>query len=128
MVRWSLKSRPPVKAILGPAGSSTSGFARRLAARKTRLSVMAAGRGRGVTRGPGGRRPRGAGVALELIGGLVAHELEGIATLDKRHAFGDEPLKLDGADFGAVLFALAAALCLLVIVECALDPLDGAME
>src|SRR5215831_10061468 len=37
-----LKSRPPVKATLGPAGSSTSVSARRLAARKSRLSTIAA--------------------------------------------------------------------------------------
>jgi hypothetical protein len=35
--RWSLKSRPPVTAILGPAGTSTSLSARHLAARKSRL-------------------------------------------------------------------------------------------
>src|SRR6202035_1753049 len=40
--RWSLKSSPPVKAILGPAGMSGSFSTRRLAARKSRLSIMVA--------------------------------------------------------------------------------------
>ena len=34
--RWSLKSRPPVSAIFGPAGTMTSVSARRLAAMKSR--------------------------------------------------------------------------------------------
>ena len=40
----------------------------------------------------------------------------------------DQGLQLDGFDLAAVLFALQALLCLLVIVEFAFDPLDGAVE
>ena len=39
---WSLKSRPPVTAIFGPAGTMTSVSARRLAAMKSRESISAA--------------------------------------------------------------------------------------
>ncbi len=42
MRAWSLKSGPPVKAILVPAGRTASVSARRLAARKSRLSIIAA--------------------------------------------------------------------------------------
>jgi hypothetical protein len=50
--RWSLKSSPPVRAIFGPAGSSTSVSARRLAARKSRLSIIAEVSARWFTRDP----------------------------------------------------------------------------
>ena len=40
MSLWSALS-PPEKAIFGPAGMSTALSARRLAARKSRLSIMA---------------------------------------------------------------------------------------
>jgi hypothetical protein len=63
-------------------------------------------------------------VALEVLAGLVAHQLEGVAALDERLSFGDEPLQLDGLDLGAVLLALAAALRLLVVVELARDAED----
>ena len=39
---WSLQSTPPAKAMRTPAGSSGSVSARRLAARKSRLSIIAA--------------------------------------------------------------------------------------
>ena len=51
-----------------------------------------------------------------------------VAPLDQRHALGGEALEFDRADLGAVLFALAALLRLLVVVEFALDPLGGAVE
>ena len=68
------------------------------------------------------------GVALELLGGLVAHQLEGVATFDQRLPFGCQSLQLDGLDLGAVLFPLRALLRQLVVVEFALDPIDGAVE
>ena len=40
----------------------------------------------------------------------------------------DQGLQLDGFDLAAILFALKALLCLLVIVQFALDPLDSAVE
>ena len=51
-----------------------------------------------------------------------------VAALDQRHALGGEALQFDRADLGAILFALAAPLRLLVVVELALDPLVGAVE
>ena len=68
------------------------------------------------------------GVALELVGGLVAEELHAVPALDQRLALCREALQFDRADFGAVLFLLAALLRLLVVVEFALDPADGAVE
>ena len=68
------------------------------------------------------------GVALELVGGLVAEELHAVAALDQRLPLGGEAFQFDRADFGAVLFLLAALLRLLVVVEFALDPADGAVE
>jgi hypothetical protein len=65
---------------------------------------------------------------LEVLAGLVAHQLESIAALDECLPFGDQPLQLDGLDLGAVLFALAAPLRLLVIVELSGDAVGGAME
>ncbi len=49
MARWSLQSVPPVKAIFAPGGSSTSVSARRLAAMKSRLSIIDAVRARWLT-------------------------------------------------------------------------------
>jgi hypothetical protein len=68
------------------------------------------------------------GVALELLGGLVAEEVHAVPALDQRLAFGGEAFEFDRADFGAVLFPLAALLHLLVVIELALDPLSGAVE
>ena len=59
---------------------------------------------------------------------MVAKELHAVAALDQRLPFGDEALELDRADFGAVLFLLAAPLRLLIVVELALDAGDGAVE
>jgi len=65
---------------------------------------------------------------LELDGGLVAEELHRVAAFDRALPFGREALQFDRADFGAVLFFLRALLRLLVGVELALDPTDGAVE
>ena len=117
-----------MKAIFGPAGSSTSVSARRLAARKSRLSIIAAVRARWLTIDPL-RGCQGDPVwRCEVFGGLVAEEFHAVATLDQCQALGREALQFDRADFGAVLFALAALLRLLVVVEFAFDPLDGAVE
>ena len=67
-------------------------------------------------------------MALELFGGLVPEELHAVPALDQRHPLGGEALEFDRADFGAVLFFLAASLRLLVVVEFALDAGDGAVE
>ena len=60
-----------------------------------------------------------------VLGGLVAHQLERVAALDQGLPFGGEALQFDRLDLRAVLFALAAALRLLVVVELALDPAGG---
>jgi hypothetical protein len=65
---------------------------------------------------------------LELIGGLVAHQLEGVASLDQRLALRRQAFQLDGLDLTAILFPLRALLRQLVVVEFALDPVDGAVE
>ena len=67
-------------------------------------------------------------LALELVGGLVAHQLEGVAAFDQGLALGEQSLQFDGFDLAAILLALACALRLLVVVEFALDPVDGAVE
>ena len=76
----------------------------------------------------GARAPGGAGRDLEQLGGVVAHEFEGVAALDEADALGDEALELDRLDLGAVLLGLAAALRLLVGVELALDAVGLAVE
>ena len=67
-------------------------------------------------------------MALELFGGLVAEEFHAVPAFDQRLPLGREALQFDRADFGAVLFLLAAPLRLLVVVEFAFDPADGAVE
>ena len=74
------------------------------------------------------REPGLADVALVVLGGLVAHELEGGLALDESHALGDLALEFDRFHLAAVLFPLRALLGLLVIVELACDPFGGAME
>ena len=88
--------------------------ARRLAARKSRLSITAAVSARWFTFDPARGRHAGSGVRLEQVGGLVAHDLEGVASLDQRQPFGQQPLQLDRTDLRAVLVLLAPALRLLV--------------
>ncbi len=67
-------------------------------------------------------------MALEVLAGLVAHQLEGVAALDERLPLGNQALEFDGLDLGAILLALAPALCLLVVVELAGDAVGGAVE
>jgi hypothetical protein len=67
-------------------------------------------------------------VALELVGGLVAKELHAVPALDERLPLCRHALEFDRADFRTVLFLLAAALRLLVVVEFAFDPASGAVE
>lgn len=67
-------------------------------------------------------------MALEVLGGLVAHQFEGVTAFDQRLALSGKPLQLDGLHLGAVLFPLAPPLRLLVVVEFAFDPAGGAME
>ena len=64
----------------------------------------------------------------EQLGRGIAHELHAVATLDQRHAFSDELLERDGADFRSILLALACPLRGLVPVQLLLDPVDPAME
>ena len=117
-----------MKAILGPAGSSTSVSARRLAARKSRLSIIAEVSVRWLTIDPERGRQAEPVWTLEVLGGLVAKELHAVAALDQRHALGGEALQFDRADLRAVLFLLTAPLRLLVVVEFALDAIYGAVE
>ena len=77
---------------------------------------------------PVARPPGRMGVVLELVGGLVAHQLEGVAAFDQRLAFRRQAFQFDGFDLAAVLFPLRALLRQLVVVEFAFDPVDGAME
>ena len=53
---------------------------------------------------------------------------KGVAALDHSHAFGDQPLELDRADFRAVLLGLAALLLVLVAIELASNLRRGAVE
>ena len=61
--------------------------------------------------------PGRAGLGLVAFGGEVADLLEGFAALDEALALGDEAFEFDRADFGAVLFLLAALLPVFVVVE-----------
>jgi hypothetical protein len=63
-----------------------------------------------------------------VFGGLVAHQLEGVAALDQGLPLGRQAFQLDGLHFAAVLFALAAALRLFIVVQLALDPDGGPVE
>ena len=67
-------------------------------------------------------------MALIMFGGLVAHQLEGVAAFDQALALGRKALQLDGLHFATVLFALAAALRLFIVVQLALDPVGGPVE
>ena len=49
-------------------------------------------------------------MALEVLGGLIAHQLEGVATLDHGLSFGGETFEVHRLHLRAILFALAAAL------------------
>ena len=74
------------------------------------------------------RAPGRAGVLLVAVGSLVAHQFGGVSAFDQGLALGGEILELDRLDLGAVLFALEAALGLLVVVQLPLDPQYGAVE
>jgi hypothetical protein len=67
-------------------------------------------------------------MALEEVGGVVAEEFHGVAPFDEGQALCQQALKLDRADFRAVLLLLAALLGALIVVEFALHPASGAME
>ena len=41
-----------------------------------------------------------------MLGGLVAHQFEGVAAFDQGLALGEEALQFDGFDLAAILFAL----------------------
>ena len=68
------------------------------------------------------------GVALEVLGGLVAHQFEGVAPFEKGLALCRQAFEFDRLDLRAILFALEAPLGDLVVVEFAFDPVGGAME
>ena len=68
------------------------------------------------------------GVTLEMLGGLVAHQFEGVAAFKQRLTLGDEALELDRLDLGSILFALQPLLAKLVFIELAFDPIGRAME
>jgi hypothetical protein len=67
-------------------------------------------------------------VAFELFGGEIAEEFHAVAAFYERQALGDQALKLDRADFRAVLLFLAALLSDLIAVELALHPIGGAVK
>ncbi len=74
------------------------------------------------------RAPGRAGVVFEQLGSVLPEKLEGVAPLDQGQPLGDQAFQLDGADFRAVLFLLAAALPVLVAVELALYAVHRAVE
>jgi hypothetical protein len=49
------------------------------------------------------------GVAFELVGGLVAHQLEGVASLDQRLPFGRQALQFDKSCNKAAPFSSPSA-------------------
>ena len=67
-------------------------------------------------------------MGLVEVARSLGDEFERVAALQEREALGDVPLQLDRFHLGAVILALLALLRLLVVVELALDPLDGAVE
>ena len=117
-----------MKAIFGSGGEQHLGLGAALGGEE--VSAVDHGRGqRAVVDHRSAARPPGrARVALELFGGLVAEEFKAVPAFDQRHSLGGEAFEFDRADFGAVLFFLAAPLRLLVVVEFALDAGDGAVE
>ncbi len=61
-------------------------------------------------------------MALILFCSLVAHQLERISSLNETLPLGGKTFQLYGFYLGAILFALTAALRLLIVVQRALDP------
>ncbi len=117
-----------MKAIFGPAGSSTSVSARRLAARKSRLSIIAEVRVRWLTIDPlRGRqdepvwRSKCSAAWSRISSNALRRSIRVCPSAVRRSSSTDFTSR-------AVLFPLAAALRLLVVVEFALDPVDGAVE
>ena len=117
-----------MKAIFGPGRQQHLGLGAALGGEEVAAVDHRGGQRAMVDHRSGARAPGRAGVALEVLGGLVAEELHGVAALDQRHALGREALQFDRADLGAVLLPLAAPLRLLVVVELAFDPVVGAVE
>ena len=75
----------------------------------------------------GARPPDRVGVALEVLGGLVAHQFEGVAPFEKGLDLCRQAFEFDRLDLRAILFALEAPLGDLVVVEFAFDPVGGAL-
>src|SRR5262249_10094057 len=69
-----------------------------------------------VTQRSGWGAPGRAGVKLKTLDGLIAEELQAVASFDQCDAFGRQALELDRSHFGAILLALALALRLFVVV------------
>ena len=117
-----------MKAILGPAGSSTSVSARRLAARKSRLSIIADVRVRWLTIDPArGRQDE----PVWRSNWSAAWSRKNSMLLRRSMSVmpsASEAFEVDRADLRAVLFLLAALLGVLVVVELALNPVGGAVE
>ena len=65
------------------------------------------------------------GVPFELIGGLVAHQLEGVTALDQRLPFRGQSLQLDGFDLATVLFPLRSLLFQETVAMCLPLPSGG---
>ena len=74
-----------------------------------------------------GRPVRAGRLPVEVCAG-VAKEFEGVAAFDEPLSRSDKRLELHGLHLGAVLFALPLLLRLLVVVERAFDPFDGAVK
>lgn len=73
-------------------------------------------------------RPVRAGRLPVELGTGVAEEFEGVTAFDEPLSGGDQRFELHGLHLGAILFALPLLLRQLVVVECAFDPFDGAVE
>lgn len=63
-----------------------------------------------------------------MFGGLIAHQFEGVAALQQGLTLGGQALQLDRFHLAAILFALKAALALLIVVQLAFDAVGGAVE
>ena len=74
-----------------------------------------------------GRPVRAGRLPVEVCAG-VAKEFEGVAAFDVPLSRSDKRFELHCLHLGAVLFALPLLLRLLVVVERAFDPFDGAVK
>ena len=95
----------------------TSVSARRLAAMKSRESIIAAVSVRWLTSDPDRGRQDEPVWSFKALDGLVAEKFQAVAALDQRDAFGRQALEFDRSHFRAILLALALALRLFVVVE-----------